>query len=87
MTECPCKQCISYAICKRPHKIVALIYRCCILANYINTMERAYATIKTLVPSYYVEAEANMPFYEASAKAVLQAAGIERDTLFKEGVE
>ena len=87
MTECPCKQCISYAICKRPHKIVALIYRCCILANYINTMERAYATMKTLLPSYYTETDADTLFHEPSAKAILQAAGIERDKLFKEGVE
>jgi len=87
MTDCPCKQCISYAICKRPHKVTDLIYKCCILANYINNIERAYATIKTLVPSYYVEVETDMPFHKPSAEAILQAAELEREALFKEDVE
>jgi len=88
ITECPCKKCISYAICIRPYKIIDLIYNCSILTNYINNMERVYTTIKTLIPSYYVEADTdNMFSYEPSARAILEAAALERDVLFKEGIE
>ncbi len=86
MTECPCKQCITYAICKRPHKVTDLIHECYIISNYLNSMERAYAIIKTLVPSYYLETEPDMSCHEGSARAILEAAAQERDWLFKEGL-
>lgn len=87
MTECPCKQCISYAICKRPHKVTDLIRECYILTNYANSMERAYIAIKTLVPSYYLETEADMSSHEGSARAILEAAERQREWLFTKGLE
>jgi len=50
-------------------------------------MERAYTAIKILIPSYYVETDTDMSFHEPSARAILEAAALERDVLFKEGVE
>jgi hypothetical protein len=51
-------------------------------------MERAYNTIKVLAPFYYDKRKGyDMAFHEPSAKAILKAAALERDELFKKGVE
>ena len=51
--KCPCKECISYAMCKNGNSVIEAMDKCESLMDYIRSESTAKTAIETLTPPYY----------------------------------
>jgi len=70
MDKCPCKNCITYAICKGS-KICRLFEKCEMILAYVQDMDSVTAAIKTIQPPY---ANYALPTVQYNADIILSKA-------------
>jgi len=55
MNKCPCKECISFAICHNFKRVDLLIDKCYIIRDYISNANTAMTAIKIIEPIWYIK--------------------------------
>lgn len=55
VNKCPCKECISFAICYHFKRVDLLIDECCIIRGYISDVNTALTAIRTIKPIWYIK--------------------------------
>ena len=55
MCKCPCKQCITYAICHKHPSVKELIDKCSILNDYIIDRKTSLKAIEIISPDWHVK--------------------------------
>jgi hypothetical protein len=51
--KCPCKECISYAICVNSKSVTLILDKCELILNYMEDWNTVVETIKILKPCWY----------------------------------
>ena len=75
----PCKNCLTYAICRGDKSIKKLIDKCHILNSYLTSRDRCLVAIKILEPQWYLDGENSDTFVQQAVSNILSHSNMMRD--------
>ena len=74
MSNCPCRKCITYAICHKSPSIKTLIDKCTIINDYITSRYRAAKVVRIIEPQWYTKPREGEPLMSEGARNIFNYA-------------